>query len=168
MTMIRAFILLGGVTGSAWEAYVPGVNTGMLGLRDQIVALGVPVTVYPWGSYAQCDADIFANVVGHSVVIGYSGGGSRATYLKSHVDLLVGYDPSPSYQVSPLRTNVGTAICYYNTSPFFFGLGGGAYKLAADNKTTILHTITVSEQHLAVQYDSSLHAHTIAAIRGLM
>ena len=145
----------------------PGVNTGMLGLRDQIVALGVPVTVYPWGEFAQADADI-STWQGQSIVPCYSGGASRATYLKSHVDLLVGYDPSPSYQVSPLRGNVGTAICYYNTSPLFFGLGGGGYKLAADTKTTILHTITVAEQHLAVQYDSSLHAHTIAAIRGLM
>ena len=165
--MVRAFMLLGGMTGSAWEAYVPGVNTGMLGLRDRIAAMGVPVTVYPWGSYVQADADISA-WKGKSVVPCYSGGASRGTYLKSTVDLLVGYDPSPSYQVDPLRSNVRRAVCYKNLTPLFFGLGGGVYRLAADNKTTALTTITVSEQHLAVQYDRDLHAHTLAAIRELM
>src|SRR5208283_1180549 len=92
MTMIRAFILLGGVTVSAWEAYVPGVNTGMLGLRDQIVALGVPVTVYPWGQYGEVDLRATGAAGDLTVVVGYSGGGSRATYLKSRIDLMVGYD----------------------------------------------------------------------------
>ena len=167
---IRCFMLLGGMTGSAWEAYIPGINTGMLGLRDQIVAMGVPVTVYPWGEFAQADADIGKLNLGGArtliAVVGYSGGGSRATYLGSQIDLLVGYDPSPASQIDALGPNVARAICYYNTAPFFFGLGGGKY--TRKSGTTVLTTITVAEQHLAIQYDQSLHAQTIAAIRGLM
>lgn len=174
--MVRAFMLLGGMTGTAFEAYIPFVNTGMLGLRDQIVALGVPVSVYPWGDWQSSDADIFA-WQGTAVVIGYSGGGSRAAWMgnallfggrRRVVDLMVGYDPSPAWQMQAIGPNVHRAICYYNTAPFFFGLGGGQFTLAPGNDSTSLTTITIAEQHLAVQYDSSLHAQTIVAIKNLL
>ena len=163
----RCFMLLGGMTGQAWEAYIPGINSGMLALRDRIEGLGVPVSVYPWGQWRFALADMSAS--GCRILIGYSGGGWCSTLLADStataIDLMVGYDPSPPNQMQPLGGNVKKAICYYNTSPFFFGLGGGKLTLAVGNTTTSLTTVTISEQHLAVQYDWSLHAQTLAAVR---
>jgi hypothetical protein len=65
------------------------------------------------------------------VLIGYSGGGSRATWIANEIfprriDLLVAYDPSPAWQMRKLPPSGGKAICYRNTRPLMFGLGGGA------------------------------------------
>ena len=167
----RCYMLLGGMTGQAWEAYIPWINSGMLALRDRIQGLGVPVSVYPWGQWTLAAADM-QPYSGTKILIGYSGGGWCATLLADSsgigIDLMVGYDPSPSNQIRPLGRNVKQAICYYNTNPFFFGLGGGKLTLAVGNTTTSLTTVTISEQHLAVQYDWSLHAQTLAAIKELV
>ena len=164
----RCYMLLGGMTGQAWEAYIPGINSGMLALRDRIEGLGVPVSVYPWGQWRFALADMSAS--GCRILIGYSGGGWCSTLLAASldptmIDLMVAYDPSPANQMQPIGSNVKKAICYYNTSPFFFCLGGGKLTLAAGNATTSLTTVTIAEQHLAVQYDWSLHAQTLAAIK---
>ncbi len=99
------------------------------------------------------------------VLIGYSGGGSRATWVAGAVyprpiKLLVAYDPSPWWQMTPLRDNVERALCYHNNAPLMFGLGGGQLTGAAHIENT-----EISEQHLAVDYDPNLHAHTVEAVR---
>jgi hypothetical protein len=48
------------------------------------------------------------------MVIGYSGGGSRATWLanlpaKPKIDLMVLYDPSPTWQMKAIYANVKKA-----------------------------------------------------------
>jgi hypothetical protein len=98
-------------------------------------------------------------------VVGYSGGGSRATWLANSVlhkpiDLMVTYDPSPSWQMQNLPPNVKKAITYQNQVPFF-SLGGGV--LTGPNVTRLL----IAEQHLVVQFDERLHRITLQAIEEL-
>jgi pimeloyl-ACP methyl ester carboxylesterase len=62
------------------------------------------------------------------IVIGYSGGGSRATWLanlpaKPKIDLMVLYDPSPTWQMKAIYANVKKALCYRNNHAFLFWIG---------------------------------------------
>ena len=141
-------ILLGGLWG--WDGYV--TSRGMLGLQAQLQVSGFEVEAFTWDNYKQANAPI---------VIGYSGGGSRATWLKFPIELMILYDPSPSWQMEPIGTNVKKVICYQNTSPMMLGLGGG---VAIGPQ---VETIMVSEQHLLIQYDQSLHNRTLHAIAAM-
>jgi hypothetical protein len=92
---------------------------------------GVTCENFLWTDYENAKAAIRTTPVNFMIVIiGYSGGGSRATWLVNeipviNVDLMVLYDPSPAWQMKPIAGNVKRAICYHNTSPAMFGLGGG-------------------------------------------
>ena len=68
------------------------------------------------------------------------------------------YDPSPRWQMEPLKGNVTKAVCYHNNWPLMFGLGGG--QLTGPN----VETVEVSEQHLLVQYDNTLHGRTLSLL----
>jgi hypothetical protein len=99
-------------------------------------------------------------------VVGYSGGGSRATWLANSVlhkdiDLIVTYDPSPKWQMQNLPPNVKKAITFENQVPFIFGLGGG--ELTGPN---VKHYL-IQEEHLLVQFDERLHKITLDAIEEL-
>jgi hypothetical protein len=100
------------------------------------------------------------------VVIGYSGGGSRATWLADGeliiIDLMVLYDPSPSWQMKPVKDNVKRAICYHNTNPMFGRLGGGLLR------GPHVEVGDIAECHLDVEKDLALHARTIAAVKELL
>ena len=63
--------------------------------------------------------------------------------------------------MASLGKNVAKAICYCNTSPLMLGLGG------AQLRGQSVETVPISEQHLAVQFDESLHKRTIAEIEKL-
>lgn len=180
--MISVHLLLGGITGpDGWVT-----SAGMLGLRDKLTALpGVSTLTYTWNDWQKAAHDVAAAEGGSKiVVIGYSGGGSRATWLANFhdagvladgmmietmqpsIDLMVLYAPSPARQMQPIGQNVHKAINYHNTAPFmwvpFIGsLGGGV--LVGPNVTTI----DIAEQHLLVQADGYLHAHTIEAVQQL-
>ena len=111
------------------------------------------------------------------VLIGYSGGGSRAIWAANSlayvkIDLLVLYDPSPTWQMTPINANVAKVICYHNRAPdlsipFIGALGGGLATLATGNRATNLLVRNISEPHLDVQDDQALHAATIQAIKDL-
>jgi len=60
-----------------------------------------------------------------------------------------------------LGKNVAKAICYCNSRPLMLGLGG------AQLQGQSVETVPISEQHLAVQFDESLHKRTIAEIEKL-
>jgi hypothetical protein len=116
------------------------------------------------------------------VVIGYSGGGSRATWLanmpsKPQIDLMVHYDPSPRWQMKPIGTNVKKALCYHNTQPLMWvpgigSLGGGELVPSAAARdvldTPAIETVDIAEQHFLVQVDQSLHQRTVDAVRSLV
>lgn len=162
---MNVYILLGGLFGP--DGYV--TSAGMFSLASQLRKLpGVSVSTYTWNNWEKVPA-FNGNKV---ALIGYSGGGSRATWLANTrtmapIDLLVAYDPSPKWQMEPLRSNVRRAICYYNQNPCMpspYGMLGGG-KLTGNCK---ILTRNISIQHLFVQFDKSLHAATIEAVKELM
>jgi len=164
MAKKHIYLLLGGFNGA--DGWV--TSAGMLELRSSLAALSdVEVTTYDWSSFKKAADDIALlpkdDIV---IVIGYSGGGSRATWLanlpsKPKIDLMVLYDPSPTWQMKAIGANVKRALCYHNITPFFFGLGGGA--LVSNN--TPIETVEIFENHLLVQTDTTLHQRTIAEVK---
>ena len=165
----RVFILLGGVEGpDGWLD-----SAGMEGLGQQLGKLpDVHVSIFTWDQW-QSAIEPIEDTSGKVVIIGYSGGGSRATYLanalmgKAAIDLMVLYDPSPKWQMQPIGLNVVRAVCYHNTNPMMLvpmlgELGGGVLTGFG------VETIDIAEQHLLVQADQRLHAETIAAVKKLL
>jgi hypothetical protein len=164
MAKKHIYLLLGGFYGT--DGWV--TSAGMFGLRSSLAALpNVEVTTYDWSSFKKVVNDIALlpkdDIV---IVIGYSGGGTRATWLanlpsKPKIDLMILYDPSPSWQMKVIGPNVKRALCYHNVIPLFFGLGGGA--LVGNN--TVIETVDIFEHHMLVQTDSTLHQRTIAEVK---
>jgi hypothetical protein len=163
----HVFLLLGGLSGmNGWVTSV--VSAGMLGLQSSLAALpDVEVTTYNWSSFEKAGGDIALlpedDIV---IVIGYSGGGSRATWLanlpsKPKIDLMILYDPSPSWQMEVIGPNVKQAICYHNVTPSFLGLGGGV--LVGNN--TQIDTVNINENHMLVQTNTTLHQRTITEVK---
>src|SRR6516165_3371860 len=128
-TMVKVFILLGGLIGVDGYAVSPGI----LMLAHRLKAFGA-VTTYNWTAREK---------------------------VARRIDLLIAYDPSPAWSMSSLGRNVDKAICYCNSSPLMLGLGGAQLRGQA------VETVPISEQHLAVQFDQSLHKRTIAEIEKL-
>lgn len=160
----HVYLLLGGLQGK--DGWV--TSAGMYGLRSSLAALpDVTVTTYDWPSYKKVAADIALLPQDEIViVIGYSGGGAKATWLanmpaKPHIDLMIVYDPSPSWGMQVIGPNVKRAICYCNVTPAFFGLGGGVLR----GRGTDVETIKVYEQHMLVQVDETLHQRTIQEVK---
>jgi hypothetical protein len=159
----HVFLLLGGLSFmNGWAASV--ASAGMLRLQSSLAALpDVEVTQYDWRSFKEAGDDIVLLPKGDiAIVIGYSGGGSRATWLANlpsepKIDLMILYDPSPSWDMKVIGPNVKQAICYHNVTPSFFGLGGGV--LVGNN--TQIDTVDISENHMLVQTDTTLHQRTI-------
>jgi esterase/lipase len=124
------------------------------------------VEVYNWRDWVSAANRIWARKDARVVVVGYSGGGSRATWLANSVlhkpiDLIVTYDPSPPWQMQNLPPNVKKAITYQNQRKFWFKLGGG--ELTGPN----VDRYQIEEEHLAVQIDERLHKITLHAIEEL-
>lgn len=174
--MNYTYILLGGLF--SWDGYA--TSNGMLGLKSRIAKLpNTKVKHYLWADYLSCHHDMLNDYVKDKckmILIGYSGGGAHATWLargydyrlqkfallKPWIDLLVAYDPSPQAGMMSIKdTFVKRAICYHNTHPFMFGLGGGILEGPQ------VENIDISMQHLAVQYSRALHDNTMKAINAL-
>ena len=166
-TKKHVFLLLGGLSGmNGWVASV--ASAGMLRLQSSLAALpDVEVTPYDWSSFKKAGDDIALLPKDELViVIGYSGGGSRATWLANlpsepKIDLMILYDPSPSWEMKVIGPNVTQAICYHNVTPSFFGLGGGV--LVGNN--TQIDTVDINENHMLVQTDTTLHQRTITEVK---
>ena len=161
---VKVHMLLGGFIGV--DGYAD--SAGMYGLRAMLVALpNVTCLTYSWDDFAAAADDIVKTSAGSAVaVVGYSGGGSRATWLadlpsKPKVDLMILYDPSPSWQMKPIGDNVKRAITFHNTAPMFGNLGGGV--LVGHQ----VETIDIAEEHMLVQVVQTLHARTVAEIKKL-
>lgn len=168
------YLLMGGIFGI--DRFVD--SGGMYGLKDILVKNGVVVNVYGWDQYQETEQHIMAtrwDAGDKCILVGYSGGGSRATYVARDMpgkdfDLIVGYDPSPARQVLPFGNNVRKAVCFHNkdtsmTIPFIGTLGGGEYTCPA--RPGIVTTIEIDENHMLVQEDQSLHDYTAMAIAAL-
>src|SRR6266851_8783556 len=114
--MLKVFILLGGLVG--FDGYA--VSPGILLLAHRLEALG-DVTTYSWAAQREVTQRI-ANLNPNDkvVLIGYSGGGFAITEIAEDlngnpphkIDLLIAYDPSPTWSVRSIGKNVAKAICY--------------------------------------------------------
>ena len=180
ITAVQVFLLLGGLVGADGTV----TSAGMFHLANMLRALpDTTVTTYNWNNWPDAYRAILANQgKAKIVVIGYSGGGSRATWLanmpsKPQIDLMVHYDPSPRWQMKPIGTNVKKALCYHNTQPLMWvpgigSLGGGELVASAAAKevlaTPAIETVDIAEQHFLVQVDQSLHERTVDAVRSLV
>ena len=164
--MIKIVNLLGGLLGG--DGWID--SRGMLVLADQLNEIpGVSVTSYPWDNWTSAAFDV-AYTDGQVAVIGYSGGGSRATWLANYVEdhaiaLMIVFDPSPADEMRPIGANVAKAICFHNNNPMMLGLGGGV--LTAAPGGPVIEAVPVSEQHMFVQFDQNLRDQTIAAVKAL-
>lgn len=158
--MIHIFVLLGGLYGI--DGWVD--STGMVSLASRLSKMdNTVVRTFPWSDFEQVTREVNEVPVTDKVVlVGYSGGGSRATWIANSarraINLIIAYDPSPTWQVQHLPSRVKKAVCYYNSTPMMLGLGGG--KLTGDH----VETFEIKEQHLAVQFDERLHEITVARI----
>jgi hypothetical protein len=165
MMNVFIFILLGGLIG--FDGYA--VSPGILLLAHRLEAFG-DVTTHDWRAQRAVTERI-ANLSPNDkvVLIGYSGGGFAITHIAEDlnrnpphkIDLLIAYDPSPTWSMKAIGKNVAKAICYCNDSPLLLGLGGA--KLSGST----VEIINISEHHLAVQFDESLHKRTIAEVEKL-
>lgn len=176
MAKKHVYLLLGGI--ESWDGWA--TSAGMFGLRSSLAVLpDVEVTTYEWASFKKVLDDIALlpkdDIV---IVIGYSGGGAKATWVangyfggsypkdalpRPRIDLMILYDPSPTWSMMPIQDNVKRAICYRNITPLFFGLGGGV--LVGNN--TQIDTIDIFEHHWLVQMDSTLHQRTIKEVKNV-
>lgn len=166
---MRIYLLLGGFFPGP-DGYV--TSAGFHVLRAQL-ASNFPdavIQTYQWSSYQAAADDMKAHPADKHVVIGYSGGGSRFTWMATanphvHVDLAILYDPSPSWQMKPVGiADVDRVVSYENKAPFFFGLGGG-HLVGRKGQVEI---VPIAENHMAVQFDQGLHEKTISYIRALV
>lgn len=173
---IQVFNLLGGFAGP--DGYIDSEGMEYLGQMIEQQVPNAKVSTFTWSHWQSAIDPILGAVQRKEkvVVIGYSGGGSRATYLADAlfykypmgvIDLMVLYDPSPKWEMEPIGGNVLQAICYHNTNPMMWfpligELGGG--QLTGHSK---IRTIDIAQQHLAVQENQDLHKQTIAAIKAL-
>lgn len=142
----------------------------MFELTQPLKDLGCEVEVYSWSSYLTAEVDMNANASKQIVVIGYSGGGSRATWIKARIDLMVLYDPSPRWQMEPIGPNVKAVMSYQNpnaTLPSPFGMLGGGVAVAGKNGPGI-KVAEININHAKVQFDASLHARTVALVKSLV
>ncbi len=174
--MKQVHILLGGLTGGPIDR-LPGINAGMNNLVRMLRPQGVKT--WTWGDWQATWRDIHDNwrPGNQVVIIGYSGGGWCGTVLcnalkPAAVALFVAYDPSPAGNVKPISNNVQKACCYYNTKPEMWWpgvgkLGGGI--ITSDLKTPVpdIEIFTIAEQHFLVQFNETLHRHTIDLINKL-
>ncbi|HXH94050.1 MAG TPA: hypothetical protein VNN25_20915 [Thermoanaerobaculia bacterium] len=169
---MRVYLLLGGLFSI--DGYV--TSPGMLQLRGMVQENipGTTFNAYLWGDFLKCHRDLMEHQNDKLAVIGYSGGGHKATWIangyygdvrnylgKPRIDLMVLYDPSPTWSMMQIGNNVKRAICYENLTPWMLGLGGGVLK--GPNVTTI----PIRMQHLAVQASGTLHRQTLSRIKEL-
>ena len=182
ITTVQVFLLLGGLVGTDGTF----TSAGMFHLANMLRELpDTTVTTYNWNNWPDAYRAILANQgKAKIVVIGYSGGGSRATWLanmpsKPQIDLMVYYDPSPRWQMKPISANVKRALCYHNTNPMMWvpgigTLGGGELVARAAAKAgdvlagPAIENVDIAEQHFLVQVDQSLHQRTVDAVRSLV
>jgi hypothetical protein len=162
MNKVRSYVLMGGMWGFDGTVF----SRGMVALSQRLNTIeGVESSHHYWYSWKKVEVEILKLSRDiRSAVIGFSGGGSRLTYMDAPIDLAVGYDPSPSYEIHGVR-NFKRAICYHNTLQNYllgFRLGGGIY--AGVN----VELVDIAMNHLAVQYAENLHLKTIEAINKLM
>lgn len=166
--MVRVTLLMGGLFSTDGVITSVGMNT-LFSMLEKLP--NTMVKSYLWGNIEGAYRDIKNQQPSDkTAVIGYSGGGMSASWLANtpynlNMDLMVLYDPSPSWNIKPIGPNVKKAICYHNKSqmfiPFVGWIGGGVLKGPQ------VETIDIDQNHLAVQFNQDLHSKTVEYVRAL-
>ena len=173
MKTAHVFILLGGMFGGGPSV---AVNEGMDALAFQLGRIpGVKVTSYPWAEYERIAVDHVQDGTSELVVIGYSGGGWKATVLANeHPGILINlmgaaYDPSPAWSmqsVIPARMSCGRSAI---TTPRRCSAILAAVYCAASILGRSPSRRSISRRNIcSVQNDQRLHEQTIAAVKALI
>jgi hypothetical protein len=114
------------------------------------------------------------------VAIGYSNGGSSATWipygdadtLPCRLDLLIGLDPTIWIKPALIPINVKKAVCYYNANWFILVptqlVGHAKYYLTDNNKVTNLITRTIWDWHGNVDNNPQRQAEIYSMIKALI
>jgi len=138
-------------------------SLGMVDLAGRIRNLGdITVTGYSWDDYRAVIADIAQKPPDVPVaLIGYSLGANATSWIAENlpqrrIALLIAYDPSIWYPVSPLGENVERAILYHNNGIDPLG--------HARIEAPRLETVETWLPHVTLDFDESLHKHTLAAV----
>jgi hypothetical protein len=166
-------VILGGATGFDGCGWSPGILT----LRNQIKGIpGVQVSTWNWGEYKEVFKELRSlPPQTKRVLVGYSGGGWRIVTIarmipSQTIDLVIGYDPSPTRRMKdPLTSNVRRAIFYHCLTKIWvpgLGLIGGGLFFGIDDITRI--DLPWWESHFDVQKDQGLHNRTCREIRNIV
>jgi hypothetical protein len=170
MTIKHVYMLLGGMFGPDGIALAPIENSGMIVMQAQLRAMGCDVHVETWDNWARFIPMIGAGA--RNILIGYSGGGTRAIYLVDHphfrqtIDLMILIDPSPKSQMRTVGENVKRVLLIYNSFPGRYGVYGGG-DLVINNHTPPVHRIEVHAPHLMVPELPQVQEAVFSAVREL-
>ena len=167
LRMKNVFVGLGGLIGPDGILDSEGISY----LAEEIAKLpNTRVSTWTWDKWENLDQALARTLPSDlNVVLGYSGAGSRATYLVARIDLLILLDPSPAWQMRTIEKNVKRAICFHNAAPalyipFIGELGGGILRGVSG---VPIETIDIAEEHLAVQEDESIRTRVLKEIEEL-
>jgi hypothetical protein len=171
-------VLLGGMQGP--DGFLDSAGIEFLALR--LAPLGI-VRTYPWSEWERAGEAISSTQVGTKigantfVLIGYSGGGSRATWLvdkrfdnaisRPMIDLLITLDPSPEGDMRPIRTNVLRVVNFHNKMQDLFWPGIGKLGGGRVTGARVVEEVEINMPHLAVQADVGVHEKVIELVEGV-
>jgi len=167
--MKKIYILLGGVLGGI-DGWVDSTGMVQLATFIQQNVPDVEIKTQPWGDYMNVITAInYDHTNKKNILIGFSGGGSRITWVANRVrqpiELMVSYDASLAWEVEPVGENVKHLVQYYNTRNRLlnFGLGGGYIKAKSDKTKNDVYK--VKTPHLKIQFNNELHNITLKAVK---
>jgi pimeloyl-ACP methyl ester carboxylesterase len=162
----KVYMLLGGLVGPDGALLAPVENSGMLVIQGELRIMGCELHVDTWDQWAK-----FVPLIGpaspayKNIVIGYSGGGWRATTLanstRARIDLLILIDPSPKWKMESVSSNVVRSLLIHN-SEMMGSLGGG--ELSA---TGPIERVEVRAPHLLVPELPEVLKKVIETVRAL-
>lgn len=125
-----------------------------------------------WGRAAKAISETPKDVP--VMVVGYSNGGSMATYVPYTcgrvIQKLIGLDPTVWIPPKVLPTNVMQAICLKNVNPFssFPPVGHAGYEVQTGNKVTKLLTRRIYDFHINVDKNPKNQAVVYQAAKDLL
>ncbi len=181
--MKQVYVLLGGVSPAIPFLGIKAGADGWItsrGLYKFGLSLAhkdsIEIKTYIWGDWETCRGDMIRDSADKKILLGYSGGGLRATYVAmSHpitIDLMVLWDPSPKWQMQPIFPNVKQVLQFHNNNPMMpspYGMlgGGKTYQAYGIPEITKFTTEEVSMQHLLIQVNADIQNKTREAILAL-
>jgi hypothetical protein len=172
------YMLLGGMVGP------DGIfdSAGIEALALRLTPLGI-VRTYPWSEWEKAGESMTTTQVGTKIgsntfiLIGYSGGGSRATWLantrfgnalsRPMIDLLITLDPSPQHDMKAIRVNVLRAVNFHNNMQDLFWPGVGRLGGGQVTGVRAVEDVEINMPHLMVQADPGVHEKVIELVKGV-